>query len=264
MMMKYSRKRWMAFVLTLILLFTQIQVFSPVQASATAANSFDLNKLVQAIDETSNQILVSGVDHFDEAVGVALSGKQLPQEYVTQLKQTVTDEVYNVVQKAEPVESSSYYAGLLLQLKSAQVNPQDANGDGDDFVQFIYDITNRTNTDVKKEVLIATYVLIALDSGNYSVTDLELFKADLVKYLLDNQHSSGGWNYLGGSTIAPFVDETGMVITALAPYKNDIDVQNAITDAVNWLSTQVNDRGGVVPRGIKTIKIPLPASRSLL
>ncbi len=246
-MLGSHQRRIVSLVLSFLLLF-QILGLSPVQASGTGrgqAGTYDLNKLLEAIDQTSSHIVAEEVDHWEEAAGVVLSETELPASYAYEIKQTVIDEVYGVTHDVYAPKQAAVYSGLLLGLAAAQEDPQ--NVEGTDLIQFILD-----HADTQSNVNAATFALISLDSGEYTNANLEEYKADLVQFLLNEQHPNGGWDYLGygekdwsGNDTTPTVDDTGMAITALAPYSGDTDVQDAIDSAIEWLATEVNAGGGV-------------------
>ena len=87
------------------------------------------------------------------------------------------------------------------------------------------------------------WALIALDSHDYTVR--EGLREELVEELLSLQHDDGGWSLANiNMELASNVDVTGMVLTALAPYKNDADVAAAAAEAIEWLSGQQLTTGG--------------------
>ncbi len=97
------------------------------------------------------------------------------------------------------------------------------------------------------------WALIAFDSGNYSIPTVksggnQVSREKLINYMLNAQHSDGGWAYSGSSDI----DITAMTIQALAPYYNSSgkistslksSVDTAVNKALSWLSQKQNADG---------------------
>lgn len=84
------------------------------------------------------------------------------------------------------------------------------------------------------------FALIALDTQNYQTKDTTI-RQQYIDYILDKEIDGGGWAIYGTS---PDPDITGMAIQALAPYKNDEKVAEAIERGINKLSSMQKDNGG--------------------
>ena len=87
------------------------------------------------------------------------------------------------------------------------------------------------------------WALIALDSGNYKIPDIDIVnltsRENLIAYILENQTSQGGWG-LGSDT--PYIDYTAMAVTALTPYYNtNEDVKNSVDTAIVIMSEAVDE-----------------------
>lgn len=87
------------------------------------------------------------------------------------------------------------------------------------------------------------YGIIALSTGNYG-TKIDATINDLIKQLLQNQNSDGGWDLNNQGTND--VDITGMALTALGMHQDQAGVQTAITKAVQMLKTKVSFQVQVV------------------
>lgn len=92
------------------------------------------------------------------------------------------------------------------------------------------------------------YALLALDSGNYvSEVNDRWSRDDLIKLLVDQRNSDGGWSLVAGKSD---VDITAIVLTALAPYKARKDIQgvedlSVVLDvALTWLSSVQRETAG--------------------
>jgi hypothetical protein len=93
------------------------------------------------------------------------------------------------------------------------------------------------------------FALLALDSRLYPVPETGSFAAlttldSLIKYILGDQLTDGGWNFNGDGTGSADPDVTGMALQALAPYRSNPDVEAAIGRALAALSAMQRDDGG--------------------
>src|SRR5699024_1409593 len=88
------------------------------------------------------------------------------------------------------------------------------------------------------------HALIALDAGKFDIPkDAKWTREKLVDTLLDAQREDGAWN-LNDAFPGASIDVTAMVLTALAPYKEDEKVTTAIDKAVAYLSNAQTEDGG--------------------
>ena len=76
----------------------------------------------------------------------------------------------------------------------------------------------------------AIYALLALDCGNYGSEDV---RTKYVSHILDSELSSGGWALMGD---APEADLTAMALQALAKYRSDSAVSEAVDRGVKVLA----------------------------
>lgn len=95
------------------------------------------------------------------------------------------------------------------------------------------------------------WALIALDCHGYDIpqcTDGEeqVTREGLVAEILSYQCSDGGWALMGDESD---VDMTAMALTALAPYKDDVEVKAAVDAALAYLSDAQQDDGGFMGWG---------------
>lgn len=84
------------------------------------------------------------------------------------------------------------------------------------------------------------FALIALDTHNYQTADTTI-RQQCVDYILQSQVSGGGWAFFGST---PDPDMTGMVLQALAPYKEQEAVAAAADTAFTVLSNMQEEDGG--------------------
>ena len=99
------------------------------------------------------------------------------------------------------------------------------------------------------------YGLIALDCGNYDIPKPEknytgevTTREKLVKTILNNQKSDGGWNFSGTKADT---DMTAMAIQALAPYMSEERVKKAVDKAVDCLGELQQSDGGYATSNVK-------------
>ena len=83
------------------------------------------------------------------------------------------------------------------------------------------------------------WTLIAFDCGAYEVPE-GIDRETLVRAILDYETANGGWANSGDK---PDPDVTSMAIQALAPYREDADVRNALDTAVTVLAGMMDETG---------------------
>lgn len=95
------------------------------------------------------------------------------------------------------------------------------------------------------------WALIALDCHGYDIPQCadgeeQTTCEGLVAEILSYQCSDGGWALMGDESD---VDMTAMALTALAPYKDDVEVKAAVDAALAYLSDAQQDDGGFMGWG---------------
>ena len=95
------------------------------------------------------------------------------------------------------------------------------------------------------------WALIALDCHGYDIPQCadgeeQVTREGLVAEILSYQCSDGGWALMGDESD---VDMTAMALTALAPYKDDVEVKAAVDAALAYLSDAQQDDGGLMGWG---------------
>lgn len=184
--------------------------------------AFDSAEFNKAVNSASQYILSNKVEDW-QAVALNKAGKSLPASYSSNLKSLI-------LEKDGMFSKITDYERLTLGILAAGEDPR--NFEGHNLVESIY------NGNVTKQGLNGVaYALIALDSANFQVPKTAKWTREkLIAELLKNQNDDGGWSW---SLNPPSdSDTTAMVLTALAPYKNQADVSLAIEKAVNYLIEQ--------------------------
>jgi LPXTG-motif cell wall-anchored protein len=179
-------------------------------------------KLSNAINAVSQYVNKNHVGEW-EAVALKQAGKELPTNYLENVKKLITD-------KKGKFSKITDYERYTLGILAAGGNP--TNVAGYDLIEAIY------NGNVTKQGLNGVfYGLIALDSANFEIPEnAKWTREKLVGHLLEKQNNDNGWSWDGSEKSD--IDTTAMVLTALAPYKNETNVKTAIDKAVQYLSSQ--------------------------
>lgn len=92
------------------------------------------------------------------------------------------------------------------------------------------------------------FALLAYNSGNYTVSERAPYApSKIIRKVLDCQSSNGGWSLAStDSSVGDFgadTDITAMTLYSLAPYQGDPEVARAIGRALDFLETQMTERG---------------------
>ncbi|MDQ0229626.1 DUF4430 domain-containing protein [Metabacillus malikii] len=184
----------------------------------------------EAISDASQYMLKNGVSDGLGAVAIKASGQQVPASFLEELRQ-------DIVTNNGEYRKITDYEKIVLGL--AAVDEDATNFEGYNFIEKIYNnerLTFQGNNGV-------IFGLLAYDSRDYEIPeDATWTREKLINYLLDQQNESGGWPLFTGSVES--VDITGMALTALAPYKEQQAVANAIDKAVKWISEVQDPTGG--------------------
>lgn len=179
-------------------------------------------QLQQAIDAASKYALANQIGEW-EAIALKKAGKQIPSSYLEKTAKLIVDQKGHF---ARITDTERYILGIL----AADSDPANVNG---------YNLVDSVeNGNVTKQGLNGVaYALIALDSASFSIPDTAQWsRAMLLNQLLDKQNADGGWAWDG--SLVSDSDSTAMVLTALAPYKDQEAAKVKIDAAVHFLSTQ--------------------------
>jgi LPXTG-motif cell wall-anchored protein len=179
-------------------------------------------KLSNAINAGSNYVVKNQVGEW-EAVALKQSGKEIPANYLENVTKLIKD-------KKGKFSRITDYERYTIGILAAGGNP--TNVAGYNLIEAIY------NGNVTKQGLNGVfYGLIALDSASFEIPEnAKWTREKLVAHLLENQNDDHGWSWDGSKKSD--IDTTAMVLTALAPYKDDTIVKKAIEVAVQYLSSQ--------------------------
>lgn len=166
-----------------------------------------------------------------------------------EFKSTYLTNLTEYVKNKEGVLSTSKlteYSRVIIALSAL-------NEDATDFAGYnlVKPLANYTNT-VKQGINGAIYALIALDTKNYVIPEVEdggvqTTRENLIQYILDKEITGGGWA-LTGTTPDP--DITAMAIQSLsAYYTSNAKVKTAVDAGISILASIQNDEGGYASWG---------------
>ncbi len=98
------------------------------------------------------------------------------------------------------------------------------------------------SADAMDSVNAQAFALLAYDSGSYTLPQNALnTRNSVIAYLLSHQNTDGGWAYSAATSEASM---TAMVLSALAPYRNQPQVEAAVQDGIACLSSLQRPSGG--------------------
>ncbi|OAS87610.1 MULTISPECIES: DUF4430 domain-containing protein [Metabacillus] len=188
-----------------------------------------LEQVRTAVQSTKQYLSKKAINDDFTAIALEVVGGDVPQEYIDRLKE-------DIIEKEGIYRNVTDYERFVIGLTAAGIDPTNFAG---------YNLVEKIHSNermIKQGNNGVIYALLAYDSGNYEIpSDAKWTREKLVNYLLDQQLNKGGWSLFGTS---PSVDITGMALAALAPYKEQENVQAAINKAVEWFSSVQDSNGG--------------------
>ncbi|MBQ6835701.1 MAG: S-layer homology domain-containing protein [Clostridia bacterium] len=219
-------------ILSLMLVFAML---SSVSLAADAAST------AKFIAETVTVPSVGSIGGEWAVIGLARSGYDMPQEYWD----SYYTRVLEYIEKCDGVlhtKKYTEYSRVILALTAIGADPKNAAG-----YNLLTPLSDFDKT-VWQGVNGPVWALIALDSGNYP-SDLRQQYVDII---VESQLNDGGWNLTSKGNGDS--DITGMALTALANYKTQPKVKNAIDKALTFLSETQLDNGGFMTYGEETLE----------
>ena len=191
------------------------------------------------LEETADHLLsqpsaVGSIGGEWAVIGLARSGK-ITADYAKNHIKNITEYVANNGSAKLHRTKSTENSRVVLALTS--LGQDVTNVSGYNLLSPLYDFEY-----VKKQGLNGPmWALIALDSGDYKIPDIDIVNLTtreiLIDYILESRTSQGGWGL--GSDV-PYIDYTAMAVTALAPYYNtNDDVKKAVDTALSIMSDAV-------------------------
>lgn len=202
-------------------------------------NKTSVNKTLTKLENTAENLLsqptaVGSVGGEWAVIGLSRSGYITPEyadNYYKNIAEFVKDKGSAKLSNTKSTDNSR----VILALTS--IGKDVTNISGYNLLEPLSDFDF-----VKKQGLNGVvWALIALDSGNYSIpqTDSEnpTTRQKLIDNIIERQTIKGGWGF---NTTTPYIDYTGMAVTALAPYYNtNSDVKAAVDTALDLMSNSI-------------------------
>lgn len=185
--------------------------------------------VAEAVYATSEFVLKAGVQSDWQAIGLAQAGYKVPDSYLKALESKVA--------AAKGVYArATDYARITLAVRALGGNPADVAGYN--LIEKLYNNDKITGQTLNN----AAYVLLALDSGTYTMPDnAKWTPAKLLAEILSKQNTDGGFTLTTGASDP---DMTAMVLTVLAGHKDDPAANTAGQRAAAWLATAQDKNGG--------------------
>lgn len=179
-----------------------------------------MQKLSATTDSSETQWYIISMSKYGKDVSAVKSSMIKSAEKLYQSKSKATD-----------------FQRTALALYACGLNPEDING-----YNLLSDGAYNSENVNKQGINAYVYALLSLDCANAKVpSDAKYDREYFIKKIIGLQLSDGGFTLMGQSADT---DVTAMCIQALAPYKSDSSVNEAIDRALSVLSKKQNDKGG--------------------
>jgi hypothetical protein len=187
-------------------------------------------ELAAAVEAAAKAVL--GQEELSDwaAVGLAVSGHEVPEAYLAQVERTLSE------REGRPMRVTDYER-MALGVMAAGGDPTQIGGY--DLIEAIVNHPNLTRQGANGVL----FALLVLDAGGFEVSGTAAWNREaLIMWLLKAQNEDGGWAIVPGE--ASSYDITAMAVTALAPYQGRYNVLNALIKAVGFLSQGQLENGG--------------------
>lgn len=197
--------------------------------------------------------------------GFAEAGYPMSDEYIAKYRQNVEAAVregYRGVPGQLHDRKYTEYSRVIVAYAALGLDPTDIAGYN--MLEKLADFDSVVWQGINGPI----WALRALDAGNYEIPKVSgienvTTRQKLINYILNAQLDDGGWNlYVSDpddkdfesnkKTLKSDPDMTGMAMTALAPYRSQTEVKNALAKAVTCLSKMQNSAGGFTAWGATT------------
>lgn len=213
------------------------------------------DELGKIIEDTANYIYenvenpqIGSIGGEWAILGLARSEIKIPEEYY----QKYYNNIEKYVKECDGLlHSKKYteYSRVILALTAIGKNPENVSG-----YNLLMPLGDYEKT-IWQGINGPIWALIALDSGKYDIpknkdAKVQATREMYVQRILECQLSDGGWSLYGGTSSQTLKDQiadpdiTGMAIQALANYKDDAKVKQAIDKALICISKKQDANGG--------------------
>ena len=170
--------------------------------------------------------------------GLTRSGLKAPQKYFDTYYKNVEDYIVSV-NGVLSRKKNTEYSRVILALTAIGKNPTNVAG-----FNLLLPLGDFDET-VRQGVNGAIFALLALDSGGYEIpeapeAETQATRELYVGELLRREIPDGGWTLTGGT---PDADMTAMALQALAKYRDQQDVEDAVQRGLAALSALQEPNG---------------------
>lgn len=239
-------KRRISFVLSLSLILSP---FSNVFAIDTEKVYDMAESSIRYLYKTVQNPQIGAIGGEWTILALKRSGADIPREYYEKYYRNVENyvkECEGVIHKRKYTE----YSRVILALSAIEKDPQ--NVAGYNLLKYIADyektIWQGTNGPI--------YALLAIDSKNYEIPQntealVQATKSMYINRILELQLPDGGWSLSSRGGQTSDADITGMALQALAKYRDDAKVSEAIEKALLCMSSLQDTDGGFSSYGEK-------------
>ena len=228
-------KKQITKLLTVLLVIFMSASFTTIFANAATIE--ESNEAVnKGVEYTINNLPTPAYGSEWQILALSRSNKTVPNGYYDTYYNSVQLKVAEEMVKAEPFTYVTEVEKIILTLNAIGKDP--TNVGGYNLVDYIWSKVNIEAQGINALV----YGLLALDSKNYDEpTGAVNTRNSLINKILALKTSDGGFSYGVGPAEQ---DMTGMVLQALAKYKDRADVETVINGALALISSQQRADGG--------------------
>lgn len=200
-------------------------------SKAELADQAELDQVNSAINTVSEDLSVAVQNDW---LAIALSKADVSFDKSAYSAQAI-DKLVNEMNKTPFTVTD--IERMVIGLASVDVDVSNIkNNDGKNAIDLICE------SELQQGINAKVFALVALDAKGYETKTEYLWNREtLIQSILDSQVAGGGWTFFGTEID---VDMTSMVITALAPYKNNQNVVSAIENALTLISNIQNTQDG--------------------
>ena len=203
-----------------------------------------LSKTVETLQQKVQNPSISSIGGEWTVIALARSGEKCKDGYLQQYRKNVA----TILKKNNgklPSGKCTELARVILALTAIGENADRFEGNPltSDLIEY--------NNIINEGMSGAIFALLAADAGNYDISSKEHMdmEHDLCRYLLSQRFSDGGFSM---DNLNSDPDVTAMALIALAKHRQDETVQNAVDNAITYLSTSFQVDGSFTSYGVKS------------
>lgn len=242
-MSKYLKKYSTLFFFFLLIVSSLVGIESrQIVASSTNERIKDFIVSSESIDLKDTKIEPQTKELIEETLQY-VTKNNIPFEYrsewwiwsLSHIDTTISSNYLTSLEEIVKEQSLENFDGLEIQKVIIALTLE-----GRDATDFIgYNLINIMLEKNLQNINDYVYTLLAIDSNNYEVPQGS--REGLIDEIVAKENEMGGWSFVGD---IPSVDLTGMVLSSLAPYKEEPKIKKIINRAVSFLSEAQKENGG--------------------